>query len=223
MTEDETPVPPRDPAQRNPAGRATLMRVVKGLIAIVVAIGLYFAARSALDQWNAQRDELSAAIDELDDKIEATDGQPEREILIQQRRRLQANIPRLGNLRWRWLGLSAILYALALIPPALLLHRAVTALGQHPRISTSIAAQLIGHVGKYVPGKAMVVVLRTGALSRDGVKLVASTISVFMETFLRMAVGGAVAGVVVLWLPVPTWMTVTALAVAVAAVRFEPV
>lgn len=217
MTIDENPGPRRDSAHRNSVGRATVMRIAKGLIAIVVAVGLYFAARSAIDQWSAQRDELTAAIDELDKRIEGADGQPERQILIQQRQRLQTNIPRLGNLRWQWIGLAAILYAVALIPPALLLHRALTALGQHPRISTSIAAQLIGHVGKYVPGKAMVVVLRTGALSRDGVKLVASTISVFMETFLMMAVGGAVAGVVVLWLPVPTWMTVTALAVAVAA------
>ncbi len=84
-------------------------------------------------------------------------------------------------------------------------------------MGTAIAAQLVGHVGKYVPGKAMVVILRAGALRRDGVRPLAATVSVFLETFLMMAVGGAVAGIVVMWLPVPSWIAITAVLVAILA------
>jgi uncharacterized membrane protein YbhN (UPF0104 family) len=212
----------RDAPDRSTSGgdgrdRATAIRIAKWIIAIAVAVGLSFAARSALQQWREQRAELVAEIEMLDDKIAHTRDGSDRQLLVQQRQRLQSSIPELGNLRWHLIGLASILYGVALIPPGFLLHRALGVLGQHPRIGTSVAAQLIGHMGKYVPGKAMVVVLRTGALRKDGVRVVAATVCVFMETFLMMAVGGVVAGLVICWLPVPTWLTVTALAVAIVA------
>ena len=63
----------------------------------------------------------------------------------------------------------------------------------------------------------MVIVLRAGGLSVDRISVVTSTIGVFMETLLMMAVGAAVAGIVICWLPVPIWMIAGAALVAVAA------
>ena len=54
-------------------------------------------------------------------------------------------------------------------------------------------AYYIGHLGKYVPGKAMVVVLRTGLICGRGVDTGIAAASVFLETLTMMAVGMFVA------------------------------
>lgn len=203
-------------AEPSPNIRSRVLRIAKFVIAIVVVIGLLFAANSAMNQWAAETEKIGAEIERIDAEIAGVNGQA-REELLQQRERLDASVPRLGNLRWGFIGLAAMLYAAGLVPPGLLLRRALLALGQRPKVSTAIAAQLLGHVGKYVPGKAMVIVLRAGVLARDGVPALLATVSVFLETFLMMAVGAAISGLVVWWLPVPRWIAVTAVIAAVAA------
>ncbi len=197
--------------------RQSLIRLAKWMIMIAVAVGLSLAIRSAIQGWREETEKLQVKIGQLDRSIAATDDARRREELISQKEGLQASVPRWSNLRWQWIGLAGLLYGAALFPPGMLLHRALRSMGETPRTGTTIAAQLLGHLGKYVPGKAMVVVLRSGALSRDGVRVLPATVSVFMETFLMMAVGAAVAGVVVCWLPVPGWIITLAILVAVAA------
>ena len=97
------------------------------------------------------------------------------------------------------------------------LRSALETLGESPRLSTCLASQLLGHLGKYVPGKAMVIVLRAGGLARDGVGPLAATISVFMETLLMMSVGAALSCAIIIGLPVPVWITWAAASVAIAA------
>lgn len=200
------------------AGRRTiLVRIAKVSIAIAVAIGLYYAVDSAVAQWKLESHKLRLQIADIQQRLMDTEDASQRAELQRSIQDLEATIPRLENLKWDRVGVASLLYALGLIPPAFLLRRALQSLGQNPRLSTAIAAQCLGHIGKYVPGKAMVVVLRVGALARDGVRPLAATVSVFLETFLMMAVGAAVAGIIVLQLPVPDWIALTAVLVAVLA------
>ena len=196
--------------------------IIKWLVAILVLVGLIVAARQAIDQWRHESGKLFDRIEAIDAELaQPASDQPlseqRRASLQQQREHLRSNVPNLANLRWRWIGAAALLYAAALVLPSFLLRRALIALDQRPRVGTAIAAQLIGHVGKYVPGKAMVIVLRVAALARDDVRALAATVAVFVETFMLLAVGAAVAGVLVVWLPVPTWIAAASVAVAVAA------
>lgn len=207
--------------------RQTWKTIAKCVIAVIVVVGLVLAARQAIDQWQFEATKLQSEIDALEKQIGHTeDLSKRRELLVTQRHRMDS-IPRIHNLDWTRIGIAALIYAMALVPPGLLLRRAVIALdqnalgqnplGQNPRVSTAIAAQLLGHVGKYVPGKAMVIVLRAGAMAIDGVRPMTTTVAVFVETFIVMAVGAAVAGLVVFWLPVPVWITATAFLFALTA------
>lgn len=197
--------------------KRSLVKFAKILIALLVAAGLYIAAESTLGQWRSESEKLRSRIAEVDDAISQTTHATQREALKRQRELLQATVPSPQNMNWGRVALASLLYGLGLLPPALVLRRALLSLGEDPRRSTAVAAQILGHLGKYVPGKAMVVILRAGVLSRDGVRPVPATVSIFMETFLMMAVGAAVAGVVVFWLPVPGWIASTAVCVAVVA------
>jgi hypothetical protein len=61
------------------------------------------------------------------------------------------------------------------------------------RLGETLRAYYIGHLGKYVPGKAMVVVLRAGLIHGRGLPAGLAAASVFVETLTMMAVGAVLA------------------------------
>ena len=213
-----------DQTEKNGNSKRELLRrykplclsIAKVVIAVLVLGGLWIAGRSAMTQWREEKAKVQQQIASLDSELE-TATQGEREPLQARREALAASLPNWSSIRWHYVLAAGFLYSLGLVPSGFLLRRALVSLGQRPRIGTVLAAQLMGHIGKYVPGKAMVIVIRAGVLARDGVRPVQATMSVFLETFLMMAVGGAVAGLVVLWLPVPTWISIMAGGIAVVA------
>lgn len=114
----------------------------------------------------------------------------------------------LADVRWGWLSLSAVSYAISLIPAGLVLRRALAALHQPIALRLVMAAQLVGHLGKYVPGKAMVIVLRASILSRGDTKvsIKLSAIAVIIETLNLIAVGAVLALLLVMVLDTPEWI-----------------
>src|SRR4051794_39932929 len=66
------------------------------------------------------------------------------------------------ELRYDWLALSAGLYLLALVPPASFWLLLLRTFGDRPALLPSATAYYVGHLGKYVPGKAWAVLLRAG-------------------------------------------------------------
>jgi len=111
---------------------------------------------------------------------------------------------KIKEIRWEpnyfLLILAGICYAVAYIPAAVYWRYAMQTLGQQPGVYETFRAYYIGHLGKYVPGKAMVLVLRSGLLSRERTKLPVTAASVFLETMTMMAVGAFVAALIaVLW------------------------
>lgn len=93
------------------------------------------------------------------------------------------------HLQPAWLVLSGALYLLGMLPMGIFWYYALRALGQHPRPGETLRAFYIGHLGKYVPGKALVVILRTGLIRSERVSTGVAAASVFLETLTMMAVG----------------------------------
>lgn len=93
------------------------------------------------------------------------------------------------SIRPGWLLLSGILYLAGLLPAALFWRRILHTLGQDAKLLETLRAYYIGHLGKYVPGKAMVVVLRTGLVRSHRVDTAVAAVSVFFETLAMMSVG----------------------------------
>ncbi|MFZ5831118.1 MAG: lysylphosphatidylglycerol synthase transmembrane domain-containing protein, partial [Planctomycetota bacterium] len=110
-------------------------------------------------------------------------------------------IEKLGEaeFHWRpgWLLLAGVLYSIGLVPTGFFWCRVLRALGQPVQFFPAVRAYCIGHLGKYVPGKAMVIVLRAGLVRSGGVDLGIGAASVFVETLTTMSVG-AVLGAAVL-------------------------
>ncbi len=92
-----------------------------------------------------------------------------------------------------WLIAAGGIYALGLLPCAWFWRRVLQQWGYRVPWTGVLGAYYWGHLGKYVPGKALVVVLRTAALRAYRVPVAVGVLSVFYETLTMMAVGAAVA------------------------------
>ncbi len=108
----------------------------------------------------------------------------------------------LGRHSWSfhpgWLIASGVTYLVGLLPAALYWHHLLLVLGQSPRLSESIRAYYISHLGKYVPGKAMVLILRAGLIRSGRVSTAVAAVSTFPETLTMMAVGAFLAAAVLI-------------------------
>ncbi len=95
-----------------------------------------------------------------------------------------------------WLLVAGLVYLTGMVPCWLFWHRTLNAMGQRPRWRESLRAFYIGHLGKYVPGKALVVILRTGLIRSNRVDTSVAATSVFVETLTMMAVGAFVSAAI---------------------------
>jgi hypothetical protein len=117
-----------------------------------------------------------------------------------------------------WLAVSGFLYLLGLLPEGLFWHRVLRALGQEAGFGETMRAYFIGHLGKYVPGKAMVVILRTGLIRSHRVDTGLAVASVFLETLTMMSVGAFLAAAILaVSFPEHHWFVGLAVAMMAAA------
>lgn len=103
----------------------------------------------------------------------------------------------LNGHEWRvepgWLIVSGLLYLAGMFPAAVFWHRVLRQTEQEVRFGEAMRAYYISQLGKYVPGKWMVILLRRGLLTSGKVENTVVAASVFFETFSMMAVGAVMA------------------------------
>jgi uncharacterized membrane protein YbhN (UPF0104 family) len=94
-----------------------------------------------------------------------------------------------------WLLLSAILYLLGLGFSALYWYRLLVALGQRPLFLRTIRAHYIGQMGKYLPGKAWALLLRSNMVRSSTTHVGVAVLTSFYEVFITMSSGALLAAV----------------------------
>ena len=92
-----------------------------------------------------------------------------------------------------WLVLAGLVYALGWLPSVWFWRRLLASFGHGLPFGPTARAYYCGHLGKYIPGKAMVLVIRAGMMRRWGVRLSTGALTATYETLLLMGVALAVA------------------------------
>ena len=105
------------------------------------------------------------------------------------------------HLKVGWLAASGLGYGLGLAILGVTWHVVLTDQRAGAGFGRTLRAYLISHVGKYVPGKAMVIVIRCGLLAPAGVSVGLVTLTSFYETFASMGTGALLALGCLPWLP----------------------
>ena len=102
----------------------------------------------------------------------------------------RGEVPRLDP---GWMAVAVGLYVLGLVAFGVYFSRVVDASPTPVGRWEAIRAYLISHLGKYVPGKAMVVVMRVGLVVPHGARPASAAFATLYETLVMMATGGLVA------------------------------
>lgn len=89
--------------------------------------------------------------------------------------------------------LAGLVYFLGFFPAAWFWYRILNWLGQEVSFARAFRAYCIGQLGKYVPGKAWVVILRASFVQGEGVQPAMAAAGVFLETLTMMSVGAVLA------------------------------
>ena len=92
-----------------------------------------------------------------------------------------------------WLVASGLLYLAGLSAYGMFYELILRASATPVHLVPALRAYVVSHLGKYVPGKAMVVVMRAGMMVPFGARASTAAIATFYETLVMMAAGGLVA------------------------------
>lgn len=124
-----------------------------------------------------------------------------------------------ADVGWLWFAVAGFAYALSMIPMAWFWQRLLLSMDQHAGWYETFRAYTIGHLGKYVPGKVMVVLLRAGLIRSRSVDGVIAAVTVFIETLTMMATGAFLAAITLLiWFRDQRWLQLLAVGLMLATV-----
>ena len=115
-----------------------------------------------------------------------------------------------------WLVASGVLYILGLATCALFWWLAMRDLGGRPTGTSTLAAYYAGHLGKYVPGKALTVVVRATMVRGPNVTFALAAFADVLENVLMMATGALVAALAFALVYTPAHRQLLAVAVVLA-------
>lgn len=101
--------------------------------------------------------------------------------------------------QYRWLLFSGICYLLGYFPSAWFWHHVLGCMGQKAGPFAAIRAYYISQLGKYTPGKAMVVIMRADIIRSKTVRTSCAVAGVFFETFTFMSAGAFIAAAIILF------------------------
>lgn len=115
-----------------------------------------------------------------------------------------------------WLVISAVFYILGLATCAFFWWLAMRDLGGRPSIMSTLSAYYAGHLGKYVPGKALTVVVRSTMVRGPNVTIALAAFTDVLETALMMATGALVAALAFALVYAPAHRQLLGIAVVLA-------
>lgn len=124
---------------------------------------------------------------------------------------------RFSQINYLWWVAAIVSYIGAMSLSGIFWHRVLIAMDQKPKLKNSLSAFFISQLGKYVPGKAMVIVLRTDRIRGDQVTIGPAIVSVFIETLTWLFTGSIIASVLLFVLFDNRLLQVTAVAMMIIA------
>lgn len=92
-----------------------------------------------------------------------------------------------------WLFLAGVAYVIGWFPSVWFWRSMMNSLGGSVTVLDAARSYYCGHLGKYVPGKAMVIVIRAALLKERGSRPAITALAVTYETLALMGVGLVVA------------------------------
>lgn len=186
------------------------------VVLVLVAWGIAHSVRKSASQLANQRESLLSEAAMLRTQAAETHDPQLQQVSLM----AAAELERSARNYWRADPLRLVaaggFYFLGMLPASLFWRQCLMAVEQPSRPLSVLWAYFYGNLGKYFPGKAMVLVLRVAALDQAGMKKTVTSMTIFMETLTMMSVGGAMSAGCLILLGVDWRLTLLACGLLVA-------
>jgi uncharacterized membrane protein YbhN (UPF0104 family) len=94
-----------------------------------------------------------------------------------------------ARMNWGWLALATATSVIAWLPSAWYWRRLLSTLGPMPPWPLLLRSYYCGHLGKYLPGKALAIVIRTALIKEAGVSAASAAFTATLESATYMWAG----------------------------------
>ncbi len=197
MTHDSTPA--------RVSWGSVLKKGVKPLLALIVVLGIAQAIRLAWIDLHRTQEKAQQRIVEIEARLGGTD-EAKRAELESEIASIKASLFSFKRVRW-WIAVSSIpISCFSLFPAGIYWWLTLRQFGRSVPFVPTMSAYTVGGLGKYVPGKAMVLILRSAAMQKEGVPIAVSLVSIFIETLMMLAAGGGLGTLALSSLSIPNWL-----------------
>jgi glycosyltransferase 2 family protein len=197
-------------------GKKRLRTILQLAILGLVVWGIVHSVRKSAQQLSAQRVALAKQADQLRAQAAQTSDAQWASQLQRQAAAADKAVTEFWLADPGGLCIAGAVYAVGMLPGSLFWRECLRAFDQPTHLLTILWAYFYGNLGKYFPGKAMVIILRLAALEPLGIKKTATSITIFMETLTMMSVGGAMAAVCMIALNIDWRLTLLSVGLLVA-------
>jgi glycosyltransferase 2 family protein len=198
---------------------SVLKKGLKPLLILIVVLGIVQAVRLAWIDLYRTQEKAQHKIIQLESMIHGTD-EEERAKLSLEIESIKASLFSFQRVRWPIAGCSIPIACLSLFPAGIYWWLTFRQFGRTVPFVPTMCAYTVGGLGKYVPGKAMVLILRSAAMQKHGVPIAVSLVSIFVETLMALAAGGGLGALALSSLSIPNWLRW--ILVATSIVSFVP-
>jgi len=192
-------------------------------ITLAILLGLAQVVRRAVSELHVQQAALDRQISDLEEKLANSPTQSAPE--LQEKNELTQQIHQLRLKRqnyWRIdpipLLLAILCYAITLVTIGFYWYRTLHFFQQPVPYWATHRIFMFGQLAKYVPGKALVLIVRVGMLRPFQGEIIPCTVSVFMETLGTIGIAAALSGTFFLiYKPEPhmVWLALAAFLIAI--------
>jgi len=176
------------------------------LIAILVIAGIGRSLQLAWSDLQNTQSKVDKRIAEIDTLIAASIDSQQIQSLDDEKRRVLSSRMDWKSVRVLWIPLSCIFGFLSILMPGILWWIVLRDFHVHPPFLPTQAAYSVGSLGKYVPGKAMVPIMRSAAMRKWGVPVSLSILGVIVETLVSLSAAGTLGAITLSASNPPSWL-----------------
>jgi glycosyltransferase 2 family protein len=184
---------------------SVLRKGLKPILALIVVFGITQAIRLAWIDLHRTQEKAQQKIVEIEARLVGAD-EAKRAELNAEIESIQASLFSFKRVRWGIAASSIPISCLSLFPPGIYWWLTLRQFGRSVPFVPTMSAYTVGGLGKYVPGKAMVLILRSAAMQKEGVPISVSLVSIFIETLMALAAGGGLGTLALSSLAIPNWL-----------------
>lgn len=109
------------------------------------------------------------------------------------------------SIHWGWMLLAGLIYLIGWLPSAWFYRALLERMGDHVSWRGVLRAYYCGHLGKYVPGKALVPVIRGQLIAEAGGRFRTGVLAAVYETLMMMGVALELSVLLLPWLIPTEW------------------